>query len=539
MSVKRVGKYEIGRTLGEGTFGKVKHGVNVETNEHVAIKVLDKDKIQKQNMGNQIKREISIMKMVCHRYVVGMKEVLASKSKIFIVLELVTGGELFDRIVKEGRFPEEKARYYAQQLVEGVDYCHSMGICHRDLSKFRCLDKNSIYLTLTYFLSEPENLLLDEYGNLKISDFGLSSLYVGDADGDGASRTEQLFTTCGTPNYVAPEVLADKGYDGKKADVWSIGVIIYVLLAGFLPFDERTIVELFSKIQKAEFTYPSWFSEEARAVLNSILVSQPAERVSLAAAKAHSWMRWSEVEGVMTARRAASLQSAPTMDRTLEAQSTAEDRDDPVDEEDDDENKGKGIMDSPAKTRTKSSAKLIGARRLSMSSGNKVLNAFDLVSQCGGFALNKIFKVEPPSVDASMSLDTGRRAVIAGNSSGIFRYTSDSDSEKLLQDFAALLVDCGFTMTAGDDGLLGESSPVHADPSKSSACILDKTKLKATIITPKGVIGLNAYVFVLTGSLSLLEIRRGKGDILEFYSIYTSVVARKLSLTKIVRMAGS
>lgn len=134
--VKRVGKYEIGRTLGEGTFGKVKHGVNVETNEQVAIKVLDKDKIQQQNMGNQIKREISIMKMVRHRFIVGMSEVLASKSKIFIVLELVTGGELFDRIVKEGRFAEEKARYYAQQLVEGVDYCHSMGICHRDLSKY-------------------------------------------------------------------------------------------------------------------------------------------------------------------------------------------------------------------------------------------------------------------------------------------------------------------------------------------------------------------------------------------------------------------
>ena len=114
----------------------------METNEHVAIKVLDKDKIQKQNMGNQIKREISIMKMVAHRFIVGMKEVLASKSKIFIVLELVTGGELFDYIVKEGRFSEKIARHYAQQLVEGVDYCHSLGICHRDL--------------------KPENLLLDE-----------------------------------------------------------------------------------------------------------------------------------------------------------------------------------------------------------------------------------------------------------------------------------------------------------------------------------------------------------------------------------------
>ena len=119
-------------------------------------------------MGAQIKKEISIMKMVRHRFVVGMKEVLASRTKIFIVLELVTGGELFDKIVNEGRFGEEKARFYFRQLVEGVEYCHALGVCHRDL--------------------KPENLLLDEHNDLKISDFGLSALYVGDPDGDGTSR---------------------------------------------------------------------------------------------------------------------------------------------------------------------------------------------------------------------------------------------------------------------------------------------------------------------------------------------------------------
>ena len=115
--VKKVGKYDIGRTLGEGTFGKVKHAVNQETQEAVAIKVLDKEKIQKQNMGNQIKKEISIMKMVKHKYIVGMIEVLASKSKIFIVLELVTGGELFDKIVRDGKLPEDQALFYLGQLV--------------------------------------------------------------------------------------------------------------------------------------------------------------------------------------------------------------------------------------------------------------------------------------------------------------------------------------------------------------------------------------------------------------------------------------
>ena len=130
---KRVGKYELGKTLGEGTFGKVKRAVNTETQKIVAIKVLDKDKIQKQNMGSQVKKEISIMKLVHHLHVVKLIEVLASRTKIFIVLELVVGGELFDKIVNERRFDETMARNYFQQLVEGTLYCHSRGVCHRDL----------------------------------------------------------------------------------------------------------------------------------------------------------------------------------------------------------------------------------------------------------------------------------------------------------------------------------------------------------------------------------------------------------------------
>lgn len=143
--VKKVGKYELGRTLGEGTFGRVKHAINVETNEAVAIKVLDKESIQRQNMGNQIKKEISIMKMVKHKYVVSLIEVLASKTKIFIVLELVTGGELFDKIVQQKRLSEDQAKFYFCQLVEGVEYCHKLGVCHRDL-------KPEVITYLSYYL---------------------------------------------------------------------------------------------------------------------------------------------------------------------------------------------------------------------------------------------------------------------------------------------------------------------------------------------------------------------------------------------------
>jgi len=268
--VKTVGKYDLYGTLGEGAFGKVKYAVNTENNEAVAIKILDKDKIQTRNMGAQIKKEISIMKMINHHHVVSVKDVFATSAKIFIVLEFVGGGELFDKIANEGKLPEEKARFYFKQLQEGLGHCHNNGVCHRDL--------------------KPENLLLDTDGNLKISDFGFSTLNIGDADGDGGTRAELLHTTCGTPNYVAPEVLGKDGYDGKRADVWSVGVILYVLLAGYLPFDENTMVALFQKIKNADFEYPDWFSSEARDLLGKTLVPDPSARITLAEMAKHPWM---------------------------------------------------------------------------------------------------------------------------------------------------------------------------------------------------------------------------------------------------------
>lgn len=355
------------------------------------VQVLDKEKIQKQNMGAQIKKEISIMKMVRHKYVVGMKEVLASRTKIFIVLELVTGGELFDKIVSEGKFPEEMARFYFHQLVEGVEYCHGLGVCHRDL--------------------KPENLLLDENGNLKISDFGLSALYVGDPDAEGTSRQELLHTTCGTPNYVAPEVLADKGYDGKKADVWSIGVILYVLLAGFLPFDESTIVALFAKIQAAHFTYPSWFTPEVRALLDKVLIADPKERISLSQLKKDPW--YTHDDGERAYRPTPS--SKPITTGVGE-------------EEEDDAEEGGAGSGAPKESKVPSKRQVAKVpteaqiqaavphavqdtqeeggedsdaedasprgergddRAIAERGGGKKLNAFDLVNQCGGFALDR------------------------------------------------------------------------------------------------------------------------------------------------------
>uniref|UniRef100_A0A5B6Z1B7 non-specific serine/threonine protein kinase n=1 Tax=Davidia involucrata TaxID=16924 RepID=A0A5B6Z1B7_DAVIN len=261
----RVGKYELGRTLGEGTFAKVKFARNVVNGENVAIKILDKGKVLKHKMFGQIKREISTMKLIRHPNIIRMCEVMASKTKIYIVLEFVTGGELFDKIARKGRLKEDEARKYFQQLINAVDYCHSRGVFHRDL--------------------KPENLLLDANGVLKVSDFGLSALP------QQVREDGLLHTTCGTPNYVAPEVIGNKGYDGAKADLWSCGVILFVLMAGYLPFEESNLIALYKKIYKADFSCPPWFSSSAKKLIKRILDPNPLTRITIAEVIENEWFK--------------------------------------------------------------------------------------------------------------------------------------------------------------------------------------------------------------------------------------------------------
>ncbi|XP_044463769.1 CBL-interacting serine/threonine-protein kinase 24-like isoform X2 [Mangifera indica] len=260
---RKVGKYEVGRTIGEGTFAKVKFAQNRETGDSVAMKVLFKSAILKHRMVDQIKREISIMKIVRHPNIVRLHEVLASRTKIYIILEFVTGGELFDKIVHQGRLSENDCRQYFQQLIDAVAHCHSKGVYHRDL--------------------KPENLLLDSYGNLKVSDFGLSAL--------PQQGVELLHTTCGTPNYVAPEVLGLKGYDGAAADVWSCGVILFVLMAGYLPFEETDLPTLYHKINAAEYSCPFWFSSGAKSLIHKILDPNPKTRIQIEGIRQDPWFQ--------------------------------------------------------------------------------------------------------------------------------------------------------------------------------------------------------------------------------------------------------
>ncbi|GJN19049.1 hypothetical protein PR202_gb06282 [Eleusine coracana subsp. coracana] len=259
-----MGRYEIGRLLGQGNFAKVYYARNLTSGQGVAIKTIDKDKVTKIGLIVQIKREISIMRLVRHPNVLQLFEVMASKSKIYFVLEYAKGGELFNKISK-GKFTEDVARKYFHQLISAVDYCHSRGVYHRDL--------------------KLENLLLDENENLKVSDFGLSAL------ADSKRQDGLLHTTCGTPAYVAPEVLSRRGYDGTKADIWSCGVILFVFVSGYLPFHDSNLIEMYRKISKAEYRCPRFFSVELKDLLFRMLDPDPNTRISISRINRSTWYR--------------------------------------------------------------------------------------------------------------------------------------------------------------------------------------------------------------------------------------------------------
>lgn len=263
---KQIGEYEIGKTLGRGKYSKVKYAVHIKSGKAYAMKILNLKDVRREQMETQLRKEIAIMKMIQNEHVVQLKDVLQTDRHIYISMELVTGGELFEKIVAAERFDENVSRRYFQQLVIAVSHCHTQGIAHRDL--------------------KPENLLLGADDKIKITDFGLSTLAKG-----RHGKKQVLKTTCGTPNYVAPEVLREEGYEGFKADIWSIGVILFVMLAGYLPFDDNDVEVLFKKIESGKLNYPPFFSKGAKSLLQSMLMVDPEKRASLTDIKRHPWFK--------------------------------------------------------------------------------------------------------------------------------------------------------------------------------------------------------------------------------------------------------
>ncbi|KAL8129493.1 hypothetical protein V2J09_018648 [Rumex salicifolius] len=465
VSKTRVGRYVLGRTLGEGTFAKVKFAKNVDTGDHVAIKILDKEKVLKHKMINQIKREISTMKLIRHPNVIRLHEVMASKTKIYIVLEFVTGGELFDKIASKGRLKEDEARKYFQQLINAVDYCHSR-VFHSVLHS--CFLRNGFFYCVLILLSickQPENLLLDSNGLLKVSDFGLSALaqqvrvsflssltdnnfyafQLDNFDEDGL-----LHTTCGTPNYVAPEVINNKGYDGAKADLWSCGIILFVLMAGYLPFEDSNLMALYKKIHKASFTCPAWFSTSAKKLIQRILDPNPSTRITIAEVVENEWFKKGYKPVVF------------------------EEQDITLDDID-------AVFDL-----TESSGQLVVERREEQAvlpASPLTMNAFDLISTSQGLNLGILFEKQMGLVKRET------------------RFTSKCSADEIISKIEQTAGPLGFGV-------------------KKNNC---KLKLQGEKVGRKGQLAVATEIFEVAPSFFMVELRKSKGDTLEFHNFYNNL----------------
>lgn len=256
--------YVLGEAIGEGAFGKVRRGTRKSTGGVVAIKILERKRIVRRVAKERVRREIAILKRLSHPNIIQLFEVVSTPKYIFLVLEHVSGGELFDFIVRHGRVREPEACRLFHDLINGVDHIHKQRVAHRDL--------------------KPENLLLDAENRIKIADFGLGNV------NDGSQF--QFKTACGSPCYAAPEMIAGLRYDGWSVDVWACGVILFAMLAGYLPFEDNgNIGQLYEKILNASYEIPSHISPDARDLIRRILVVDPKERYAVPDIRRHRWYR--------------------------------------------------------------------------------------------------------------------------------------------------------------------------------------------------------------------------------------------------------
>ncbi|XP_041985901.1 serine/threonine-protein kinase MARK2-like isoform X17 [Aricia agestis] len=255
-----IGKYKLLKTIGKGNFAKVKLAKHVPTGKEVAIKIIDKTQLNPGSL-QKLFREVRIMKMLDHPNIVKLFQVIETEKTLYLVMEYASGGEVFDYLVLHGRMKEKEARAKFRQIVSAVQYCHQKRIIHRDL--------------------KAENLLLDGEMNIKIADFGFSNEFTPGA---------KLDTFCGSPPYAAPELFQGKKYDGPEVDVWSLGVILYTLVSGSLPFDGSTLRELRERVLRGKYRIPFYMSTDCENLLKKFLVLNPAKRASLESVMRDRWM---------------------------------------------------------------------------------------------------------------------------------------------------------------------------------------------------------------------------------------------------------
>ncbi|KAJ3132961.1 hypothetical protein HDU90_006497 [Geranomyces variabilis] len=288
-TLNSIGNYVFGKTLGEGTFGKVKLAKHILTGQDVAVKIVDKIH------APTLVREIETWRHMHHPNIVRLYEVLCSESRIYMVMEHCTGGEAFDYICKHGRLDDQSddARRIVRQLVQAVGYCHDKNFVHRDL--------------------KLENVLLTEDLNVKLIDFGFTRQ---------VNTRKLLDTYCGSVAYAAPEMILGKQYSGPQADVWSLGVILYTLLCGYLPFDDDNEATLRQKILDLDYELPEFLAPETKDLIQQMLQLKGSERVSIAGVLAHSWLGNESVAATTAAGSATSADSqTPTLPSSSASQS--------------------------------------------------------------------------------------------------------------------------------------------------------------------------------------------------------------------------
>ncbi|XP_031437418.1 MAP/microtubule affinity-regulating kinase 3 isoform X7 [Clupea harengus] len=255
-----VGNYRLLKTIGKGNFAKVKLARHILTGREVAIKIIDKTQLNPTSL-QKLFREVRIMKILNHPNIVKLFEVIETEKTLYLIMEYASGGEVFDYLVAHGRMKEKEARAKFRQIVSAVQYCHQKRIVHRDL--------------------KAENLLLDADMNIKIADFGFSNEF---------TVGNKLDTFCGSPPYAAPELFQGKKYDGPEVDVWSLGVILYTLVSGSLPFDGQNLKELRERVLRGKYRIPFYMSTDCENLLKRFLVLNPSKRGTLEQIMKDRWI---------------------------------------------------------------------------------------------------------------------------------------------------------------------------------------------------------------------------------------------------------